>query len=88
MGNAGYERLTLLNMIEKVLNTMNKSSPRVRFSTYSRSYLIHSWKSDPARRVQLDLLKTGQTGANTKAGFAPRGAELILGMGAGARADD
>src|SRR6185437_11140456 len=52
LGSNVHDRLTFPNMIDNVLKMITRSSQKVRFSTYSMSYLIHSWKSLPRRRVR------------------------------------
>src|SRR5436305_9445922 len=48
-----HARLILPKMVAIVFQMIFKSSQKDRRSTYSMSYLIHSWKSVPVRRVRL-----------------------------------
>src|SRR5687767_9377387 len=48
-----YVLLTLPKIVVTVFQMITKSSHQLRVSTYSMSYLIHSWKSLPRRRVRL-----------------------------------
>src|SRR5437879_5763639 len=52
LGSNDHVRKTPRMTTQTVCQMMTRSSRKEMFSTYSMSYLIHSWKSIPRRRVR------------------------------------